>query len=736
MASSEPWDVERCRHEAGVILTRFNALRSRVNWRRQHYNNDPAVDPTLGPYKDNGEPEDDNPFVGLSSYQSDKARETAQKLIPRMTENPTLVEAKSERESGPTNAVADDLGQLLGLWLADIQMRTGETVGNMVSYAQLRDCFGVMHSRRLDDAWPAIDYLWADALPTDPKEAKNWVPYSDVAEFDDPTVSDCENCDGIGEVSINGPLTPDTEECPDCSGMGIVMQGPKGKGAFRETADAYNARVAEQRANAGPLWTIEFPDAEQVGFILDRDITAGPRCAVWVFEVPAHEYDEAYTKEADRPTEMALERPAPGNQLPVGTATMYSYTPSIDGQYSRRVQISQIWTRTHYYEIRSDAGNTLDNCEMMKCFEHDLGRTPWWIIPAMDNGQLDPVYRYEPYLEGIYRTKPFWDHVITMFGGMAYLTAAPLIYYTQQLQAQAPQLADGNPLTEQDNSVGATALPQGMGIQTIPIQASPILAQFVTLLGQWHEDSIPETGYVEITAQTQPWTARQALSQANIGPSGLVENRRAAIESMLNMWKDWHERHPEEKMYARKKGAQGKVIEVDPKEIGSIYVNVSISKIGSTEQIPYEQFGLQLLDKQLIKREDFFRDFQNKRNPHDYDISLLAETLADPLKRQWLAAKLAQAMGSEFLLGGNGELLNSQGQAVDPHDALQAGGWQTPQDPRVANANPTGSNAPQQIGGPQDPALQGPMGQAGGMSQMGLPALAAPGQPAQTGRPF
>ncbi len=733
---TELWDAGRVRWEAEQIHRRFNVLRERVIWRRMHYNNDDLVNPRLGEYGTDGKPVDGNPFVSLNSYQSDRLRHTAQEMVPKLCENPTLVEAKPEKESSVANPIANNLAQVFQIWLDAIQNRTGEPVGQAISYGQVRDCYGILHTRRVDDVWPEIPYLWTDTLPPDPQEAKTWIPYTDVQEFDDPQEAPCPDCNGTGIVSDGDPYIPTHSVCEGCDGNQTILQGPKGKGAYRETDAAYTKRVAEIRASAGPAWTLEFPDPEQFSFTLDRDPRGGLARAVWVFEVGYLDYMAASEVDEQGPTSMdadardaagiGREQPAPGMVQSLGFTNVPNFTLS-SPDWMKRCRVIQLWTRDAFYEIYEPPGGAAKDSELRKAFLHDYGRVPFWIVPAHDGFQRDPVNRYEPYLEGLFRIKPFLDRQLTLVGGMSELTAMPIMYYTQNANGMAPQLPDGNPQEEQSNSVGGTALPQGMGITTVPMNLTNGVAAFLMTLRQQEKEITPSTGIVSVEAQTQPWTARQMMAQANVGPSVLVENRRRVIQDCMNLWKDWHQRHPAEIMYARVPGAAGKIVSVDPKEIANIKISVAISKIGSAEQIAYMQTLLELYKGGFIKAEDFYRDGMAIPNPHDYQLSLQAENVAKPYKDAYLTAKLAQAMGAEFLLGVNGQTLDSKGGQATPGDALAANGWQVPQG-MPSQENPAGLQAPTNGGGQQTPQGQGQAGINGGGAQMPqLAPLQAPG---------
>lgn len=483
----------------------------------------------------------------------------------------------------------------------------------------------------------------------------------------------------------------------------------------RETARSYSERVEYERAKRGAPWVMEAIDPSFFACAFDRNPVGGMAAAVLSYEVGLLDYveaverDEMSAQEALEKLQIMAETPAPGLQDAGVTSVIGADGPS-SGDFDKRVTVHQFWTREMCYEIMDRGGD--NNFEEVKAWPHEYEQVPFRIIPCTDTGDPDPVRRWLPAMEGIFRLKPFFDRFLTLTAGMAELTAMPLQYMEKTGTAPAPLLESGDPANEAADTAGAGIVPDGFTMKQLKIEMGQAIAGVMQMLTDQLTKSEPGTGQADYTATTAPWLMRLAQTQANVGPKLMITNANDGFKWALNLIVDWHVRHPEEAMVAFERDDEGAVSSytvkrVDPKELTTVAVGTSISPVASSEQITLGQVLAEYLGQGLIKREDFYRDGLGKTNPQDYINALDAETAMRPAKQAWSNARIAAELGSLFMQGMNGATLSAQGQEVPPEQALMANGWQ----PQVA---PTG------------PSMGG--GEALGQTTPGpLPQLAAPG---------
>ena len=340
---------------------------------------------------------------------------------------------------------------------------------------------------------------------------------------------------------------------------------------------------------------------------------------------------------------------------------------------------------------------------------------PFTIVAANYNHHPDPEWAYEPYLEGVYRQKEFFDRLKTLAGGMAELTARPML--TQQLRKDAvPSLdPDGTPASGQKDTAAAATLPFGHELVPLYLQVSAALPQFYAQFTEEYRQSLPSTGQVEIGKASAPWTTLMSTRQANVGPAHLVKQQIDAFRWLGNFWLAWHRAHPEEKLIAfptteDKRPDRSRVIVVEGSKLDGFEIEASISPVSSLESITLVEHMTGLLAKGLVTEEEFQRA-RGEKSPHDFILNKEAEMIAQPYRQTYVRGKLAEIMGGQYILGPDNELMTADGQRVDPKMALQQAGYTQPQAPPA--------------GGGVAPALPSMQPTLGAMADLSVPGEAA-----------
>jgi len=117
------------------------------------------------------------------------------------------------------------------------------------------------------------------------------------------------------------------------------------------------------------------------------------------------------------------------------------------------------------------------------------------------------------------------------------------------------------------------------------------------------------------------------------------------------------------------------VIVVDGADIKGFDVEAGINPVSSLEAVTYAEHMMGFWREGLVKEEDFQRA-RGERNPHDYIVDKIADAITLPFMQQDVKAEIARIMGSEFVMGPDGQIQNAAGQRVDPAAMLAQLGYQ------------------------------------------------------------
>ena len=365
-----------------------------------------------------------------------------------------------------------------------------------------------------------------------------------------------------------------------------------------ETPRQLRDRDRRAKAEAGFPWEIEVIRPDQFAFIEDRSAQNGLALAVVVREIGLEPYREALRRQ-DRlalPDAPAVEAPQP-------------HEPS-GGGWGDRLRIAAVWTRDDYYELAAPAPAGAQ-WTLVKSAPHPYEMPPFAIAPADINDHPDPVRRWEPALEGVYRIKPLFDRERSLALFLAEQTAIPL--YWIQLQDGAWQLDDdGERIQLTSDTAALYALPEGASLHKVEFRLEPAFVDFLRMSAQELQAAAPDTGALapgEASPNTQPHTLNILLGARNAQILQLKRRQADALQTMLRnmalvMSKPLAEGGFGEPVwvFAKSRNGQllrGTVVGVDPADIPTLDIEVRIDPWSQSQRIAIQEHGRARLNDPL-----------------------------------------------------------------------------------------------------------------------------------------
>jgi len=653
----------------------------RVDWRRQHLFNMPQVDPKL-----------DAPWDQGSKYQSDLPRRIAVEMTSRLTENPVTFDVSSPKENSKSSAAGDDFATVLAEIWRDVQQRLQINIQEAVSMGQIAECFGLIHWRMDADLVPSVG----------------------EAEELDELPGDCAMCEGTKKAA--------GKRCTECGGSGTDKATAKrykaGGGKYSETDDSLQNRTKQARALAGTPFYVELPDVAGFMWSTDRSARAGLATACLSRRVGMLDYCQAngdmVAREGDeRPTSVEAQNP----DVPIGEEreAPRQWMPSSvnwDGQSNDEITVYEFWTRDEYYEVVSfdhGGGLSADGMGLRKAFSHPYKFPPFAIIPAVVYNVADPILKYEPYLEGVYRIKPFHDRKMALLDVMAEKVALSYYYWKNIASGQPLLREDGSVMVEfSRDSAAANIAPPGYElVKAEDVTIHPAFVDSVKNTGEELREAAPPTGQAEVTATTQPFAIKLQQEQSSIV-------LRSALRRQVGGYQLWAESvahclalpvgdggyggtlwvHPSTvDSEGRRITDRSKTIGVDPKVIPTLTINTNISGTSQAEQTTKIQIGIQLMgDPNItIPRKKLLQDYFGIERPEDTIAEYNAQVTFDTKIRPGLVDReLAKRFGGIFIVAPDGQPVGFGGKSVTPQDVLAQNGITPVVQPGMAGSPPPG----------------------------------------------
>jgi len=642
---------------------RFKALHERVRTREQHFYNLTEADPVLpAPHNDTA-----------AKFQSDAPRRLWAQLKARLTENKPQPSAGSKTAKGKKQQAADKLERILELGFADLQRREGIDIVGELADGLIIQCYSLLHWEKAADVWPGMpDYEERDEIEDD--ERKRYGP------------------EKVG-------------------------------GKYRETDASLQERDTRAKAQAGFPFYMEVYHPTQFAFIADRSMANGMGGVLTMRRVPMLQYVEELEKDGHYPRLSMDANAATAKRL-----LIYDERPSPDPgspsadptAWGKEVLVYQWWTRNEWYELVNDESQpTTGGWRLAKSGTHSYGMPPFALCKANETNSTDPALRYTPALDGVYRIKPYVDYYRTLLFAIAQQIALPL-YYLVDDTGKMGLGDDGKPLILTRDALAAQQLPPGHKLEKVQFELNPAFVSAMDSLQEEFRESFPQTGQTELSATTQPWTARIGMTLANVEPARYVGNiaecLSVAFENIALQMSLPAEQGGFGRSVPMLDGEE--VITIDPEDIRGLKVDVSIGKVGAAEQITVEEHGRVLLNDPLVPmtREMYVEEYMGRANASELIAAWDAQRTYDEYLRPGVVKQELARLFSEFLvMGANGDVVGLDGQVVDPSAELRERGWQVDAPPPPpgpssvpAGAEPTMPTMPS-MEAPGTPVLAGPV---------------------------
>jgi len=378
-----------------------------------------------------------------------------------------------------------------------------------------------------------------------------------------------------------------------------------------ESRQQRRERDRRAKAHAGFPWQIEVVRPDQFAFIEDRSAENGLGLAVVVREIALGPYRSALSRQdglrlsanpaaplAQPRLRIAFEREAPQPDEPSG------------GGWGDRIRVAQIWTRGEYYELAAPTSAGAQ-WALVKAAEHPYEMPPFAIAAADVNDHPDPVRRWEPALEGVYRMKPLFDRERSLGRFLAEQAAIPLFWI--QLANGAWEFdADGARVELTRADAAARILPEGASLHKVDFELEPAFVEFLRMSAQELQAAAPDTGALapgEAGPNTQPHTLNILLGARNAQVLQLKRRQAAALRAMLRnmalvMSKPLNEGGFGEPVWVFAKSRNGRllkrtVVGVDPADIPSLDIEVRIDPWSQSQRIAIQEHGRARLNDPL-----------------------------------------------------------------------------------------------------------------------------------------
>lgn len=646
-------------------------MHGRVGWRRAHYHNLPEVDPPLPAH-----------MAGAQRFQSDRPRAVHSKLKARLTENQFVVRV-AVRDTATERRKASRIETVTNEGLALVEERRGIRIQEELANGQIIDGYGVLHWCKSDHLWPRVpDPKVRDDLPEDRDDAEGYEPH------------------------------PDDEGKPTRR--------------YQEKSARLLARYAQEKAEAGFPFHVGFPDAIGFSFMEDVSLENGLGVVVVTSRIPLSRYlemlkaDKPGNEDARAPSEIDKDVPIHGE-----VAAPWEWEPNAS-EWGETVIVRQLWTRDECYELVEGVGSSTRTRKTVKAFGHPYKMPPFALATALIAPGADPVQRYLPALEGVFRVKPVLDRAETYLMALAEQIATPYYYYRQIKGGEAYTDESGNKMTFRRDSALAERAPEGYELAKVEFEINPSYVEAVRWLRQEMADAEPDTGQAEVTASTQSWAIRLQQAQASVELGMYLNSAARAINTMArNMIyvmglsaEDGGFGTPVTVYQRRRKGRAltRELISVAPEDVITLDVETTISGVSSAERITLVEHGRTLLNdaKVPLTVTKFLEEYMGEEDPDEVIAAYDAERIFEYVKTGLIQQKVAERYGTKVVMGPNGEFVGSQGQPLSPADVLQQNGQQP---------SPSPMNGMQVMGGqttiPNLPGLE----TAAVPNVMGLPGM-------------
>ena len=612
---------------------RFGKLHARIDNQHDHFYKRAKVDPKLNP-----------PYDKLAVHQSDKPRQVHRALKARLIEQHYQFHAKPPKQTVVFQDTADRVEKFFTFGFQNLEIRMDMWLQDPISDGQIIDGFRLVHWRMAEDVFPPVpDYEWLDEIPDDAVPDRQSVYLTDAGRI-------------RHERFRHDDL--DYEE----------YRGDEGKGRYRESDASVQRRYGESKAKAGFPWFVEMIGPMDWSIEEDRSLANGMAKVLVIRRVAI----PAYKGQLER-GDLKLSLNEHNKLIPVYGPTdappqWQVTTTQAEQDYC---YVASFWTRNEYYELVSISGS---DWELVKSDKHPYGMPPFVLIKAIETTSPLPEERWWPALQGIYDTKPAYDRIRALIDAISEMIALPYFYI---------ELAEGTPLIDPQtgkiltlsrNSLQSMIWPPGAKLVRVEYTLAPEMLMVLQRSLQDMDDAEPGTGQADISGTTKPWTARQSIQQADKEPAALIGNVAKGMQIVARNMAEVMSSGAfgkGETLYIFGQVENGKRIEqtligIEPEEIKSLQIDVTIDAVSQAERSARTQEGMELKAAGYITQRELDEEYRGIGDASEHEKELDAEAMWQKIKPMEEQRLLKVFFGSQYALGAGGEIIGPDGQPFEP----------------------------------------------------------------------
>ena len=413
------------------------------------------------------------------------------------------------------------------------------------------------------------------------------------------------------------------------------------------------------------------PDPQSVYPLEDRSPLSAFAMVAQIREVPLLEYRQAlkgdglYLSLHDLNKKITIEeeKDKPADWLFSGLAG-----------YPRTITVALVETRDEVYELAKAAGEW----EIIKSFRHYNKMPLFARAVGVDNGSPDPALRFEPALEGVFRTKEAYDRMQALYFNLGEMTALPFAYIKR---GDGTFVMDDDGMSRKRFSRDAAhsfELADGEELVWSTFEVGEAFVRGLEYVRQLHAESAPATGKAEISATTQPWAALLGQQQESVSVARLAKSIASAYRVMVRSMVDCLTRKAEEGGPGESVVVlvDGRAVEIDPEAWRELIIDVSVSPKSAAERVTTTELYASLRERgHPVPRRKLVEEGLGEADASEYLQEFDAEEVYLREVRPGLVRQqVAAYFGSEYVLGSDLQAVDSQGQPADPMAVLQANG--------------------------------------------------------------
>ena len=652
---------EQVRQRIKILRKRFEGnlgLHERVRWRRQHFHQDPQVNPPMP-----------KGFEDFSRQWGD-LRKVHQKLKARLLENEWLPQFTAAKSTSAGKLLAEQAESLFVQGFSQFTKATGINLQSDLADELSIAGVGVLHWTADTSMYDTLDYEETDSVESDAER------YTED-EYD--------------------------EE---------AQPGKKKAKKYRETEDSLKDRIARNRAAKGfPVWAEVLP-IEQCAWAQDKSqVSQFPEFLVMREIAERPEWMKKAEPERDSPVTQRLGTKDMSNPSATdwdGTYTLYQYwtrTHFYEICERKDEKEKQFRCEPHPYKMPPFAlcaGAVVHHSDPVYQFEPAL-QSLYRIKPDYDRAMSLFMILSEA------GAVPLYIMVNKSTGQPRRLTEDGDIALFSEQSAAAMELPEGYEMQRFGGDGVSGDFVKGLEfMKTLWEEGAPDAG-----FAQFGASTQPWSARIEQS---------QNNMEPKMYLKNIASALQAMCSNLVDVFSDESTGVGEIYGWATGAGRgydTSKTVSVDPKGWAGLTVDVSINEIGSAEQITRAEHLIQQVHDDLIMMtpEEYIELAENDPHPVETYINRLVDAyIRQNVLPNLLKEAAAEQMADKYFLGPNAQILDSTGQVVPPQQYLQQTGQMPPQQ-QIAGPQPAPA-APQQQTMPAMPGIQAP----GTMPLQGLPS--------------